>query len=268
MSGDWIRVRRDAETGIEAVRAHFEGHAYDPHDHDEVLLGVTEQGVQQFRCRGRVQRSTPGRAILIEPGETHDGESPEHAGFTYAMLYLPAARLQAELDALGGGTIGFRDTLREDPGLAGGIHRAFRAVFAQEGRLARDLALGELAARLAALPPPAPGRAAAAAVRRACDLIRAEYDRDLGLADLSAAAGTGRFALARAFRRELGVSPHGYLVQTRLKAARKALAAGVAPAAAAAEAGFVDQSHLGRWFRRAYRLTPAAYARACTSVPD
>jgi len=32
--------------------------------------------------------------------------------------------------------------------------------------------------------------------------------------------------------------------------------------------GFADQSHLGRWFRRAYGLTPAAYRDLCTNVPD
>ena len=32
--------------------------------------------------------------------------------------------------------------------------------------------------------------------------------------------------------------------------------------------GFADQSHLGRWFRRAYRLTPADYRRRCSKLPD
>ena len=65
---DWLRARRDAETGIEVLHAHFRGHAYDPHDHDDLLVGFTEQGVQRFRCRRTVHTSLPGRAILIEPG--------------------------------------------------------------------------------------------------------------------------------------------------------------------------------------------------------
>jgi AraC-like DNA-binding protein len=268
-SGDWIQVRRDPETGIEAVRAHFEGHAYDPHDHDEALLGVTEQGVQRFRCRRGVQNSTPGTAILIEPGEVHDGESPEAGGFTYAMLYLPPARLQADLAELGAGPVGFREVLCGDPSVARVIQRAFAAIFGREGRLARDQALGDLAARLAAFAPADTTRVAIGPqVRRACDLIQEDYGADLSLADLSRASGLDRFQLSRAFRRQVGASPHLFLVQTRLKAARRLLASGASPAQAAAEAGFVDQSHLGRWFRRAYRLTPAAYARACTSVPD
>ncbi|MFA5119885.1 helix-turn-helix transcriptional regulator [Zavarzinia sp.] len=62
------------------MRGFFPGHAFDLHSHDEVLIGVTEQGVQKFRCRGAPRTSnTPGRAILIEPGEAHDGDSPELA---------------------------------------------------------------------------------------------------------------------------------------------------------------------------------------------
>ncbi|GAB3689101.1 helix-turn-helix domain-containing protein [Saccharopolyspora tripterygii] len=37
---------------------------------------------------------------------------------------------------------------------------------------------------------------------------------------------------------------------------------GRTPAEAAAEAGFADQSHLTRWFRRYYAITPARFRDA------
>ncbi|CPR14090.1 Transcriptional regulator, AraC family [Brenneria goodwinii] len=46
------------------------------------------------------------------------------------------------------------------------------------------------------------------------------------------------------------------------------LSGGVTPADVAAQLGFADQSHLGRWFRRAYQLTPAYYQQRCTNLPD
>lgn len=274
---DWMAVRRDAETGIETIRAHFRGHAYDLHDHDELLVGVTEQGVQAFRCRRRLHTSTPGRVILIEPGEAHDGHSPAEDGFTYAMLYLPVPLLTARTDALNdlmpraAGSLGFRDTLADDPGLAAAILSAFLALHRGEGRLARDLSVDRLAARLAGhLAPPAdrrtlrPDRTAALAR----ELLHARMAEDVGLDELSAAAGVDRFRLNRAFRAAFGLSPHAYLVRLRLRAARRLLADGEAPALVAAEVGFADQSHLGRWFRRAYGMTPAAYRALCTNVPD
>jgi len=75
-------------------------------------------------------------------------------------------------------------------------------------------------------------------------------------------SGMDRYALARQFRRELGLAPHAYLVSLRLRRARELLARGISPADVAAQVGFADQSHLGRWFKRAYRITPAKYLRS------
>ncbi|MCP6275069.1 helix-turn-helix domain-containing protein, partial [Klebsiella pneumoniae] len=76
------------------------------------------------------------------------------------------------------------------------------------------------------------------------------------------------FRLTRAFKAAFGLAPHAYLVQLRLSRARRLLADGLSPAETAAALGFADQSHLGRWFRRAYGLTPAAYRARCSNLPD
>ncbi|MEJ2654184.1 MAG: AraC family ligand binding domain-containing protein [Acidihalobacter sp.] len=94
---DWIDLSQDSETGIETLRAHFEGHAYDPHWHDSYLIGVTEQGVQQFNCRRQRHSSTRGKVFMLEPGEIHDGEAPEDASFTYSSLYIDPQWLMREL---------------------------------------------------------------------------------------------------------------------------------------------------------------------------
>ncbi|CZZ42420.1 AraC family transcriptional regulator [Enterobacter hormaechei] len=41
MAKDWLELRQHAETGIETIKAHFEGHAFDPHWHDSYLVGIT-----------------------------------------------------------------------------------------------------------------------------------------------------------------------------------------------------------------------------------
>lgn len=102
---DWLELRRDDETGIESVNAHFQGHAYDPHDHDEMLVGVTQQGLQRFNCHRSLHTSRPGRAMLIEPGAVHDGHAPQAEGFTYAMLYLPQRWVSDAMQRRGLGTL-------------------------------------------------------------------------------------------------------------------------------------------------------------------
>jgi len=88
---------------------------------------------------------------------------------------------------------------------------------------------------------------------------------DLTAGDLAAAAGCSRHAAYRAFTQAYGLAPSDYQRQLRVQAARRLLSAGVTPARAAAAAGFADQAHLTRWFRRYYGVTPGAYRAAAGS---
>lgn len=273
---DWLRMRRDQETGIESVHAHFQGHAYDPHDHDEMLVGITQQGVQQFSCNRSLHVSTPGRAILIEPGAVHDGHAPEKEGFTYAMLYLPQPYVSGITERLGLGDASalqaaFHSTLTDDVQLIGAIQQAFAAVHQNEGRLARDQSLDQLLGTLSRhlyLKAPSLRRDSPLELQRARDFLHAQMAHDVSLEELATYSGVDRFRLTRQFKKAFGQSPHAYLVRLRLRAARAMLARGMAPVEVAAEVGFADQSHLGVWFRRAFRMTPAAYRKQCTNLTD
>lgn len=273
----WIQLQQDAETGIETLRAHFEGHAYDPHWHDAYLVGYTEQGLQQFHCRGRRHLSTPGQVFLLEPGELHDGQAPEAEGFTYSMLYLDPQWLARELQGLHSdgrplGEPGFARTLVEQAELHRAVAWAHEVLSRPELRIVRQSALDALLLRL--LPqlqwraPQAGDPRLPQVALRARDFLHAHHHEDIGLEELARAAGVDRFRLTRAFKTAFGLAPHAYLVQLRLARARRLLADGLSPAETAAALGFADQSHLGRWFRRAYGLTPAAYRARCSNLPD
>lgn len=273
----WVDLKQDADTGIEVIRAHFEGHAYDPHWHDSYLIGFTEQGVQQFHCRRALFSSVPGQTFFLEPGDIHDGHAPAPGGFTYSTLYLeptwleralPALFEQAPVDCLPG----VPRTQPDDPGLLPCIANALQALSDGEPRMVRDAALDALLERISRslhwrqrLPsnPQIPRVAL-----RARDYLHAHFHQNIGLDELARACGVDRFRLSRAFKAAFGIAPHGYLIQLRLVRARRLLALGTAPADVASDLGFADQSHLGRWFRRANGLTPGAYRNRCTKLQD
>jgi AraC-like DNA-binding protein len=272
MPGDRVRLVRDSASGVEAIEARFSAHAYDMHRHDEWLVGVTDYGVQDFFCRGVRQVSTPGRVILIEPEEAHDGQAGSAGGFAYRMLYLPRSWVQAGLVGVAGEP-GFRTSLCDDARLGRAIRVACGVLAQPAGRLERDAALDRvldlLRPHLGRMVRGSAARRDAVVARRAAEVLQDDLSADVGADALAAAAGAAnRFQLARAFRAAYGSSPHGFLVHSRLVRARQLLAAGGSPASVAAECGFADQSHLGRWFRRAYGHTPAAYRALCTGVPD
>ncbi|MFP3926903.1 AraC family ligand binding domain-containing protein [Pseudomonas sp. W5-36] len=274
---NWIELKQDATSGIETVRAHFEGHAYDPHWHDSYLVGITEQGLQQFNCRRQQHNSTPGKVFLLEPGDIHDGTAPEAGGFTYRTLYLDPRWLDRELraqfeEAPDNAQLSFAATLADDPRLAIATADAFEAMHHDELRIVRQTALDHLLANLTShlrwrtLVDPDPRLPLVA--QRARDYLHSHLQQDIGLDDLAQVTGVDRFRLSRAFKAAFGLAPHAYLIQLRLTRARHLLARGEAPVSVAAALGFADQSHLGRWFQRAYRMTPADYRRRCSIVPD
>ena len=277
MTKDWLELRQHADTGIETIRAHFEGHAYDPHWHDSYLVGITLTGTQQFHCRRERHRSTPGDAFLLEPCAIHDGDAPVEGGFTYLTFYLDEQWLSSTLRGLyeavpSSYSLHFSRTIAREPQLVSTVAQTFYALHSEEMRIvqqsAMDSMLGQLT-RHCQWRKRIPTQVQSAAIaHRARDYLYAHIGDNIGLSDLARETGTDRFTLTRCFKREFHLSPHAWLIQLRLAHARTLLAKGEQPASVAAALGFADQSHLGRWFQRAYRLSPAHYRRLCTNIPD
>ncbi|MEV0326045.1 AraC family transcriptional regulator [Micromonospora echinospora] len=78
----------------------------------------------------------------------------------------------------------------------------------------------------------------------------------------SATAGLDRWSVARQFRVAFGTSPTRYRTPRQLDLARGLIRARVPLPDVAVRAGFADQAHLTRMFRRAYGLTPAVWSAA------
>ena len=66
--------------------------------------------------------------------------------------------------------------------------------------------------------------------------------------------------LVRAFSAEFGLPPHRYLTGRRVDLARRLVLGGMPAAEVAGVAGFHDQSHLTRHFRRVTGTTPGRFA--------
>jgi AraC-like DNA-binding protein len=66
----------------------------------------------------------------------------------------------------------------------------------------------------------------------------------------------------RRFSQAYGVTPYAWLLQHRAERARGLVERGVPLSAAAAAAGFADQSHMTRVFVRQFGFTPGALRRA------
>ncbi|WP_217281601.1 AraC family transcriptional regulator [Kibdelosporangium persicum] len=265
---EWVRYRRLADRPVEAMHAHFEQHSYHMHSHDTYSFGLTELGAQTFGCRGSRRTSAAGMVMAFNPDEPHDGHAETEHGFTYRIIHIGPSLVTDVLSDQAGRSAGmplFTEPVLHDPVLARALDRLYNSLSDEASALAKDEALAETVAALvrrAAMSAPVPVVQPLANVRRARELLDAEYLSAVGAEDLATAAGCSRFALYRAFKATYGMSPSDYQRLLRLRAARRLIASGTAPAEAAVRSGFADQAHLTRWFRRYYGITPGTYQRA------
>jgi AraC-like DNA-binding protein len=99
-------------------------------------------------------------------------------------------------------------------------------------------------------------------VKEARDYLNVRYADDITLRQLAAAVNISPFHLLRIFKAEVGVPPHTYLTQLRVKHAKRLLLRGLPTADVAAETGFCDQSQLTKRFKQFVGVTPGQYRRS------
>jgi transcriptional regulator GlxA family with amidase domain len=104
-------------------------------------------------------------------------------------------------------------------------------------------------------------------VRRALGHLLRHYAAPVTVGDLAALSGRSCFQLIRAFRTELGITPHAMLIRIRVARATTMLEAGEPIAGVAVDVGFVDQTHFTRHFKRLHGDTPGRFLRARRSPP-
>jgi AraC-like DNA-binding protein len=260
--------RLDGIGGVDLLRADASTHRYARHAHEGYALGVVEAGAHAFAARGAVWTAIPGRIVVVNPDDAHDGgPAARDGGYSYRMIYVDGGVLAAALAEATGTRAAspfFPRAVVDDPELAARLSRLHRALEHPEARLEREALLITALVALArrhgkAASGDSPGERSPRAVAIARDYLAAHFAEDLSLAELAVLAGVDRFHLLRAFRRALGLPPHLYQTQLRLRHARQLMLDGEPPAMAAVAAGFADQSHLIRKFKAAYGVTPGQY---------
>ncbi len=241
--------------------------------HETYTITAMTDGVGRYVVRGKTYEATPNRISTWEPGDTHRVTCIDPAGSRTALpvatqraflldpavvfraaeeLGVPNTRLHVRahdahapeafqaVSRLADSIQNGASTLEQETNLALLLRSMMEHVLGglgSEERSARDI-----------LP-----------VRRAVEYMIANHGAPITLADLVDVTGRDQFWLLRAFKREIGLTPHAFLTQVRLARARGLLARGVPGSLVAASTGFSDQSHMIRCFRQSIGITPSQY---------
>ena len=230
------------------------GYVQPPFEPEQPYLAVVLDGSLEKSFGSRSIGLSRGRGLTMPVGATHCARFGTE-GARIAIVKLrdaskPSGGCFERLRRLGGPTLAW---------LASRLVDELRASDAAAPLAAEGFALELLAATSRETRPE---RRTPAWLREAESLLRDRSGECVRLGELAEAAGVHPAYLARAFRARHGISVGEYGRRLRLERAAAELARTDAPLAAiASEAGFADQSHFTRLFKRHVGTTPARYRR-------
>jgi AraC family transcriptional regulator len=242
------------------------GPADQPFDerHETFSVSYVRQGAFGYRARGASFELVTGSILVGHPGDEYRCAHDHVQGDECLSFWF-----QPELaETLGRAEVWRAGALPPLPELmvlgelAQAVAEGHSEIGLDEAGLCLAARFVHLASRRARPPLEPRMRDRRRAVQTAL-WIDAHAHEPLHLESIASAAGLSAFHFLRLFSSVLGVTPHQYLVRSRLRRAARMLAEGGRPITdVALDVGFADLSNFVRTFHRAAGVSPRGFLRA------
>jgi len=269
-SAQWVRVHYlDRLHRAEIVHARYVEHRFVRHAHAHFVVGLVEEGIQQYTYRGAKHTISAGQIFFVNGDEPHTGEPATKARYLYRTLCLgPDAFRRLALDITNKDYLPYLSGAAvADDKLFAKLRRFHRAVSTNAASMYCESCLLSAVRYLIEVHAehrrqvPAAGTETCI-VTQVREYLEAHYSEDISLAQLGVLTSHSPFHVARVFSKVVGLAPHAYLESIRIHRARELLRLGVSVVDTALAVSYPDQSHFTHRFRRLTGFTPGRY-RLC-----
>jgi AraC-like DNA-binding protein len=241
-------------------------HEFPAHVHDSYTLGVVTRGERYIHAAGQDHLIREGEGFIINPLVPHSCGSEAENGHDYQIISLEADLMKAAAcDVFGcdclpcfsciklsNNTLIIRliNLLKKDDQSVSpdreSLHALLSDLVAQYADDANPVQVSESREGLA---------------KQARAYMDAHLQRTVSLEELAAETNVSPYYVDRVFREVIGVPPHVYQLQTRVKKAVDTLLKTGSIVEASYYFGFSDQSHFSRIFKKNMGVSPGRFMR-------
>ncbi len=272
---------RDRQLPHVELRVVNDGRAvcYESHSHTQWSMGAITSGLSTFEYVGRHYQVSTGSLVFMNPEWVHACNPVNDQPWAYLMLYVDARWLT---------DLRFRLGLLDEPvwqdigcdvSVSVPLFTGFQSlaaclldeqVPAEDKQECVEVFLSEVMVSISGVAerveqpfPVAPESLQELARHLDCHCME-----ELSIEWMAKRAGFSPSHLVRVFRKHFGMTPHTYQINRRVQLGQQAIRRGTPIAEAALTAGFFDQPHFQRVFKRLVAATPGQYGRPLRRLPN
>jgi AraC-like DNA-binding protein len=247
------------------------------HWHEEYQFCLVQSGSGELKYRGASHLTPPASLFMVHPGEVHSNRAHQSSGCSYRTMFVGSELMRTAAAEVFGRDSSvlpfFAATVTSDTDIIEKYLSVHYAMEQPSSALNRENVLVDLLSSLMCRFADRPATARSAgrerrAMKVANAYLREHFAENISLTKLAQVAGLSAFHFGRVFAQEFGMPPHAFQTQLRVSRAKLLLRLGWPIAAAACEAGFADQSHLNRHFKRLVEPSPGRYRLSSKNVQD
>lgn len=256
--------RNEHFPSVELLSASYTKFQFTKHWHDELAIGVIEEGAEGLLYRGDNLVIPKKHIVAINSGEIHTGFAGTDSGWRYRMFYFDVKALAEYCDDYSWPLDPIVNLPIIDDGPLFDMLLGLHVSLEQSAlSLTKDslltLALGTLFDKYGAAKCQSSHHLNLVHCHLVKDYLEDNFDQNPSLEELASLADNTKFQLISHFKRLFGVPPHQYLLQLKVRRAKQLLMQGMSCVDVSLTCGFYDQSHFSRNFKKAFGVSPSNY---------
>lgn len=254
------------DSNIRLLDAVNVAHEFPAHVHDSYTLGVVTRGERLICVNGVEHLIRAGEGFIIDPLEPHTCGPVDGNGHDYRVISLDAALMKAAArDVFGRECLPRFSCIRlsKNTLIIRLINLLRKLDNNQAGGVELLPLLTDIIERYAStVSPEAISDSRQRLAFQARAFLDMHPDRTVSLDELAAEVNISPYYVDRVFRAVIGVPPHVYQLQARVKRAVAALLKAGSITEAAYTLGFADQSHFTRIFKKNVGVSPGRFLKS------